>query len=114
VFCARSAKSTSDGGPIELEQMDSAAAPPALHCLHAGRRLQRRSCGETQIHELDGPAGRGSARLDVSHRYVFIRAPVRREVAERATRRLNRNALTPRRRVLSVVARFRQLANIGV
>jgi hypothetical protein len=32
------------GGPIELEQMDSAAAPLAVYRLYAGRYLQRRSC----------------------------------------------------------------------
>jgi hypothetical protein len=30
------------GGPIELERMGSTAAPLAVHCLYAGRHIQRR------------------------------------------------------------------------
>jgi hypothetical protein len=81
---------TNFGGPIELEQMDSADAPLAVHGLYGGGDNQHRRHRTKEVYELDGSVGGGPARLAVFYRSVLVRAAVCRQVAQRATHRPNR------------------------
>ena len=66
---------------FELEQMDSADPPLAVHSLHSGRHHQRRYCGTGEVQQQAGPIGSGHTRLAPGHRPVFVRAAVRQQVA---------------------------------
>src|SRR5216684_8937212 len=77
------------GDPIELEQMGSADPPLAVHCLYGGRHGQHRRRGTEEVYRLGGPLGAAPARLAPVHRSVLVRAAVCRQVAQRATPRLN-------------------------
>jgi hypothetical protein len=39
------------GGPIELEEMDSANPPLGVRCLYLGRHRQRHRGGREEVHE---------------------------------------------------------------
>ena len=78
------------GGPIELEQMDSADPRLAVHGLYGGSHREHRGRSTEEVQHLGGPLGGGSARLSPFHRSVLVRAAVCQQVAQRATHRLNR------------------------
>ena len=73
------------GGPIELEQMDPSDPPLGVHRLHGDGHGQFHCPGTGEWHasalgDLVPPA---TARLAPVHRSLFVRAAVRRQVAQR-------------------------------
>lgn len=72
------------GGPNELEQMDSADPPLAVHGIYGGRHRQHRCNRTEEVQHWGGPLGSGPARLAVFHRSVLVRAAACHQVAQRA------------------------------
>src|SRR5262245_52473115 len=69
------------GGPIELEQMDSADPPLAVHGLYGGRHRQHRGNSTEEVQHRGGPLGSGPARLPLFRRSVLVRVAVCQQVA---------------------------------
>jgi len=70
--------------PIELEQLDSADPPLAVHGLHVGRYRQHRRHSTEEVHEFDWTLSGDPARITVFHRSVPICAAVCRQMAQEA------------------------------
>ena len=86
--CARSVGLVFRGGPIELEQVDSAVPPLGVRCLHVDRHRQLRRHGTGDASRLGDLLAAAPARLAPVHRSVLVRAAVCHQVAQRATYRL--------------------------
>ena len=73
------------GGPIELEQLDSADPPLGVHCLHGDRhrQLRRPGTGGWDASALGDLLAAAPARLAPVQRSVLVRAAVCRQVAQR-------------------------------
>src|SRR5260370_40227523 len=67
---------TSREGANELEQMDSADPPLAVHGVYGGRHRQHHCHSTEEVHHLPGPLGGVAARLAPAHCSVFIRAAI--------------------------------------
>src|SRR5437879_3503331 len=74
---------------IELQQMDSADPPLAVHGLYVGRYRQHHRHSTEEVHERDGPPGGDPARLSVFHWSVLARAAVCSQMAQQAIDPLN-------------------------
>ena len=70
---------------MNLEQMDSADAPLAVHCLYGDRHRQLRRVGTGAASRMGDLLAAAPARLSPVHRSVLVRAAVCHEVAQRAT-----------------------------
>lgn len=83
------------GGSIELEQMDSADPPLAVDRVHTNRYRQLRRVGAGWWHAsaVDHLLAAAAACLTLVHRSLFVRASLCRQVAPRATHRLNSSVL---------------------
>src|ERR1700754_3824965 len=75
------------GGHNELEQMDSASPPLAVHCLYVDgyRKLHRSSKGSWHASSVGDLLAAAPPRLAPVHRSVLVRAAIRHQVAQRTT-----------------------------
>src|SRR5579859_3739831 len=73
------------GGQIEVEQMDS-EHPLVVHGLYRGCYRQHYRRGAEEIHERARAIGSGPARVSVLNRFVFVRAAICCQMAQRANR----------------------------
>src|SRR5215472_1875739 len=65
--------SSSEGGPVELEQKDSADPPLAVYGVYRGRHSQHHGHSTEEVQHRGGPLGGGPALLSLFHRSVLVR-----------------------------------------